>query len=78
MKYRRIHVRFFIIRTATNVVAVISGKETSLKFQPVKISSPRIEFGDSMKNILVVVTIRADLNHSFVSTLSGVSRHVLK
>ena len=43
-----------------------------------KISSPRIEFGDSMKNILVVVTTRADLNNSFVSTLRGVSRHVLK
>ncbi len=37
-------------------------------FQPVKISSPRIEFGDSQSNIFVVVTTRSDLNNSFVST----------
>ena len=47
-------------------------------FQPVKISSPLVEFGDSYSNIFVVVTTRADLNNSFVSTLNGVSRHVLK
>ncbi len=47
-------------------------------FQPVKISSPLVEFDDSYSNIFVVVTTRADLNNSFVSTLRGVSRHVLK